>query len=187
MPLNLKPSVYFFLLTLYDCMHLAGLDQIWILSDLWIHFLTLKIREFCLFNANSKIWQTQNSHFPAIFVIIFVVAKKWGQLFGYLHKEQWKKTLEWPWTTSSNGFVVNTLEIFTLIRCLSMYRAKCFVDKLPVSVRTISQLYIRVALPQDHYPTQEQMLIDIAHEMNRMKQFKDFCVQLKKVNIYQLP
>ena len=67
-----------------------------------------------------------------------------------------------------------------------MYRAKCFVDKLPVSVRTISQLYIRVALPQDHYPTQEQMLIDIAHEMNRMKQFKDFCVQLKKVNIYQL-
>jgi hypothetical protein len=24
------------------------------------------------------------------------------------------------------------------------------------------------------------MLIDIAHEMNRMKQFKDFCVQLKK-------
>ena len=90
-------------------------------------------------------------------------------------------------TTSSNGFVVNTLEIFTLIRYLSMYRAKCFVDKLPVSVRTISQLYIRVALPQDHYPTQEQMLIDIAHEMNRMKQFKDFCVQLKKVNIYQLP
>ena len=49
-----------------------------------------------------------------------------------------------------------------------------------MSVRTISQLYIRVALPQDHYPTQEQMLIDIAHEMNRMKQFKDFCVQLKK-------
>ena len=60
------------------------------------------------------------------------------------------------------------------------HRAKCFVDKLPGSVRTISQLYIRVALPQDNYPTQEQMLIDIAHEMNRIKQFKDFCVQLKK-------
>ena len=50
---------------------------------------------------------------------------------------------------------------------ITNYRAKCFVDKLAVSVRTISQLYIRVALPQDHYPTQEQMLIDIAHEMNR--------------------
>ena len=55
-----------------------------------------------------------------------------------------------------------------------------FIEKMPYSVENISQLVIRVALPQDHYPSQEQMLIDIAHQMNRMKQFKDFCVQLKK-------
>ena len=39
---------------------------------------------------------------------------------------------------------------------------------------------IRVQLPQDNYPTQEQMLVDIAHQINRMKQFKEFCNILKK-------
>ena len=66
------------------------------------------------------------------------------------------------------------------IRFKNILTAKLFIEHLAESVRTISNLVIRVALPQDNYPTQEQMLIDIAHEMNRMKQFKDYCAQLKK-------
>ena len=38
---------YFYQNTLV-CMHQASLDQIWILAGVWNHFLTLKIREFCL-------------------------------------------------------------------------------------------------------------------------------------------
>ena len=66
------------------------------------------------------------------------------------------------------------------IRLKNILTAKLFIDKLPVSVKSISNLVIRVALPQDNYPTQEQMLVDIAHEINRMKQFKEFCNTLKK-------
>ena len=67
-------------------MHWAGLDQIWTLFDLWIHFLAFKIRESCLFGANFKIWQVQQSHLPAIFVIVFVMAKtnKRGRLYVIL-------------------------------------------------------------------------------------------------------
>ena len=62
----------------------AGLDQIWILSDLKIHFLVFRVREFC--------WQTQQSHFPPNFVIgkkkmravICYWPKKWRQLFVFV-------------------------------------------------------------------------------------------------------
>ena len=39
------------------------------------------------------------------------------------------------------------------IRLKNILTAKCLLDKLPESVKTISNLVIRVALPQDNYPT----------------------------------
>ena len=65
------------------------------------------------------------------------------------------------------------------IRLKNILTAKLFIDKL-ISVKSVSNLVIRVQLPQDNYPTQEQMLVDIAHQINRMKQFKEFCGILKK-------
>ena len=53
-------------------------------------------------------------------------------------------------------------------------------EKLPEKVTKIRTLIIRVALSQDNYPNQEQMLVDIAYVMNRMKQFKEYCSQLKQ-------
>jgi predicted secreted protein len=53
------------------------------------------------------------------------------------------------------------------------------LDNLPITVENINRLSIRVALPQDNYPSQEQMLIGLAQVMNRMKQFKDLCAQEK--------
>ena len=46
----------------------ANLFTIWPLNP-------LLITEFCLFHANFKIWQTQQSHYSAIFVIVFVMVK----------------------------------------------------------------------------------------------------------------
>ena len=74
----------------------------------------------------------------------------------------------------------NLLKFEVAIRLKNILTAKSFIDKFSSNVRLISNLVIKVGLPQDHYPSQEQMLIDIAHEMNRMKHFKEFCVQMKK-------
>ena len=65
------------------------------------------------------------------------------------------------------------------MRFRSITAAKTFIESLPERVTKISHLIIRVALSQDNYPNQEQMLVDIAYIMNRMKQFKEFCAQLK--------
>ena len=65
------------------------------------------------------------------------------------------------------------------MRFRSITAAKTFIESLPERVTKISHLIIRVALSQDNYPNQEQMLVDIAYVMNRMKQFKEFCAQLK--------
>ncbi len=69
-------------------------------------------------------------------------------------------------------------KFYVPINMKNILTARSFIEKL--AGESISKLSIRVALPQDHYPTQEQMLIDIAQEMNRMKQFKDLCHRLRK-------
>ena len=66
------------------------------------------------------------------------------------------------------------------IRFKNIVAAKMFIEKLPEKVTKIRTLIIRVALSQDNYPNQEQMLVDIAYVMNRMKQFKEYCSQLKQ-------
>ena len=38
-------------------------------------FLSFKTREFCLFYVNCKIWQTQQSHFPAILLLFLHLIK----------------------------------------------------------------------------------------------------------------
>ena len=52
-------------------MHLAGRNVIWILSDLWINFLTFKIRELCLLVIQID----QKNHLSSIFCYHF--AFKW--------------------------------------------------------------------------------------------------------------
>ena len=66
------------------------------------------------------------------------------------------------------------------IKFRNITAAKMFIEKLPENVTKIRTLIIRVALTQDNYPNQEQMLVDIAYIMNRMKQFKEYCALLKQ-------
>lgn len=72
---------------------------------------------------------------------------------------------------------LENFDVFMRLR--NIEAARMFIEKMPAKVEKISNLVIRVALPQDNYVSQEQMLVDIAHVMNRMKQFKDYCAQIK--------
>ena len=83
------------------------------------------------------------------------------------------KMFRWNRMTNLSHFEVS-------IRFKNIVAAKMFIEKLPEKVTKIRTLIIRVALSQDNYPNQEQMLVDIAYVMNRMKQFKEYCSQLKQ-------
>ncbi len=44
---------------------------------------------------------------------------------------------------------------------------------------SLGTLSIRVGLPQEDYPSQEEMLLGLAHVMQEMRQFKLWCQELR--------
>ncbi len=69
---------------------------------------------------------------------------------------------------------------FFVVVCLNsteFYFVQVLIEGLP-GVRSLSTLSIRVGLPQEEYPSQEQMLLGLAHVMQSMRQFKLWCADL---------